>query len=145
MSHFPSSLSLRPSALQGTRAGVHRTAADTMIKKQSEPLFSYGTLRYKDVQLSTFGRVLEGHAGMLRGYKVTTLSITNPEVVAVSGELEHPVAEFTGNPKDFVEGRVFYLTPVELAKSDEYESADYQRIKVTLHSGQQAWTYIAKT
>lgn len=109
-----------------------------------EPLFSYGTLRYKEVQISTFGRELEGHPDTLKGYKLTMLTITNPEVVALSGEANHPVVEHTGNPEDSVEGMVFYITAEELVKSDQYESADYQRTEITLESGENAWIYVAR-
>ena len=48
-------------------------------------LFSYGTLRLRNVQLALFGRELEGQADALPGYSVSPLEITDPEVIATSG------------------------------------------------------------
>lgn len=38
-------------------------------------LFSYGTLQYESVQLSTFGRKLSGAADSLLGYKLEKIKI----------------------------------------------------------------------
>lgn len=106
-------------------------------------LFSYGTLRQRDVQLSTFGRELVGTPDRLPGYTVSVLRITDPEVVAVSGLEYHPVVRATGSPDDGVEGVAFELTDAELASADEYEVADYTRALVPLVSGASAWVYAA--
>lgn len=108
----------------------------------SEKLFSYGTLRYEEVQLSTFGRRLEGQSDTLKGYKLSQLQITNPDVIAKSGEIIHPVLISTGNENDNVEGTVLAITAHELAAADQYEVSDYKRVEVMLASGMYAWVYI---
>jgi gamma-glutamylcyclotransferase (GGCT)/AIG2-like uncharacterized protein YtfP len=45
---------------------------------------------------------------------------------------------------DRVPGTVFEITPAELAAADAYEVADYERIAVTLASGQGAWVYVQR-
>jgi gamma-glutamylcyclotransferase (GGCT)/AIG2-like uncharacterized protein YtfP len=107
-------------------------------------LFSYGTLRQAEVQLATFGRRLDGAEDVLPGYRLDVLTISNPEVVGVSGIEQHPVATPTGSQSDRVPGMVFEVTAEELASADAYEDADYRRIQVTLASGLQAWLYVAR-
>ncbi|WP_342342087.1 hypothetical protein [Pseudoalteromonas lipolytica] len=51
-----------------------------------EKLFSYGTLQYKQVQLDTFGRLLEGQPATLTGYIVGEIEITDPAVLKSSGQ-----------------------------------------------------------
>ena len=51
------------------------------------PLFSYGTLQLPEVQRATYGRLLEGRADILCGYRLAPLTITDPGVVALSGEI----------------------------------------------------------
>ena len=110
-----------------------------------EWVFSYGTLRQPDVQLGSYGRLLEGLDDQLTGYRLETLAITDPGVVELSGSAEHPVAVFTGDPADVVSGTRFALTTDELRVTDRYESADYRRIGVDLASGTRAWLYVAKS
>ena len=45
-------------------------------------LFSYGTLQEERVQLSTFGRRLEGHRDELVGFERSTVKITDPYLAA---------------------------------------------------------------
>jgi hypothetical protein len=110
----------------------------------SEWVFSYGTLRLPAVQHANYGRLLDGVADRLPGYRLEFLAISNPEVVTVSGIAEHPVAMPTENPTDQVDGTRFALSEAELFATDGYESADYRRIAVTLASGTPAWIYIAR-
>ncbi len=110
----------------------------------AERLFSYGTLRQAEVQLATFGRTLQGTEDALPGYRLDVLTISNPDVVGVSGVEQHPVAVPTGSASDQVPGMVFEVTAEELASADVYEDADYRRIQVTLASGLQAWLYVAR-
>jgi gamma-glutamylcyclotransferase (GGCT)/AIG2-like uncharacterized protein YtfP len=110
----------------------------------SEKLFSYGTLQFESVQLSTFGRKLNGVNDVLAGYYFSQLKITNPDVIKASGMAVHPVLMRTGNEKDEVDGMVFDITPQELAQADQYEEKDYKRVSVQLRSGVQAWVYVAK-
>ena len=105
-------------------------------------LFSYGTLRQKNVQLATFGRELEGRQDALVGFARSMIAITDPEVVATSGETYHPIVARTGDPADEVDGMVFRITAAELAAADSYEVSDYRRIAVTLKSGSEAFVYV---
>ena len=106
-------------------------------------LFAYGTLQQDRVQLSTFGRLLDGHADALVGYERSLVTIENPEFVAASGTAQHATVTFTGKQGDRVSGTVFEVTDDELAAADEYErAAAYIRVPVTLASGKQAWVYV---
>jgi gamma-glutamylcyclotransferase (GGCT)/AIG2-like uncharacterized protein YtfP len=108
-------------------------------------LFSYGTLRDPAVQRATFGRELTGHDDQLPGYAVRMLEITDPEVLAVSGQTHHPILVETDDEADSVPGAVFELTDDELVAADGYEVDDYHRVLVSLASGVRAWVYVAKT
>lgn len=77
-------------------------------------LFSYGTLRYENVQLATFGRKLTGQADSLPGYFLKTIQIKDPDVIKKSGEAVHSIIHFSGNPKDQVTGVVFKISLEEL-------------------------------
>lgn len=109
---------------------------------QTENLFSYGTLRIEEVQLSTFGRRLEGRPAVLEGYRLVMIRIEDQDFVKKSGSADHRNIEFTGNPSDFVEGFVFSVTKKELEQSDDYEPTGYKRIIVRLRSGLDAWVYL---
>lgn len=111
---------------------------------QIEKIFSYGTLRDPKVQLNVFNRVLQGKTAQLSGFKLEYLSISNPEVVAISGSAIHPVLVRTDLVSDTVDGMVFEITPNELQACDKYESADYQRVDAQLVSGEHTWIYLAK-
>ncbi|MGO4738581.1 gamma-glutamylcyclotransferase family protein [Bosea sp. 2KB_26] len=105
-------------------------------------LFSYGTLRQSNVQLAIFGRELEGRDDALVGFSSTTVEITDPEVVATSGETHHPIVTRSGNPADEVAGTVFSITAAELTAADSYEVSDYRRVAVRLRSGTEAYVYV---
>jgi hypothetical protein len=51
----------------------------------TELLFSYGTLRQREVQLSTLGRMLDGHLDAIVGVDLDYVMITDPHVIATSG------------------------------------------------------------
>ncbi|GAA0412826.1 hypothetical protein GCM10009530_76700 [Microbispora corallina] len=106
-------------------------------------LFSYGTLRQRDVQLSVFGREVIGTPDALPGYRLSMVEITDPHVVAVSGATHHPILQATGRADDVVEGTALRLSEDELAAADEYEVDDYRRVLVPLASGLQGWVYAA--
>lgn len=108
-----------------------------------EPLFSYGTLQQADVQQEQFGRLLDGTADTLNGFRVGRIMISDPEVVRQSGASHHPALVASGEPSDQIAGVLFELTGGELAAADEYEAADYVRTRVTLESGREAWIYVA--
>lgn len=106
-------------------------------------LFSYGTLQFPEVQRANFGRLLEGEPDLLRGYRLGTVTIDDPEVAAESGAAEHPVAIATGIATDEITGMVFRITPRELAAADAYEVDAYVRRGVALASGRYAFAYVA--
>jgi hypothetical protein len=104
-------------------------------------LFSYGTLRQEAVQMSTFGRVLQGHADELVGFERSLLRIEDPQFVATSGKAHHWIVKFNGRHESRVSGTAFEISDDELARADHYEPAPYERIATTLASGKQAWVY----
>lgn len=105
-------------------------------------LFSYGTLQLEDVQLSTFGRRLQGQKDELPRFEQSSLKIEDPQMVGISGNTHHANVKFTGDAASRVPGMVFEITDDELASVDEYEIAfSYTRVAVMLASGRQAWLY----
>lgn len=106
-------------------------------------LFSYGTLQQEDVQLSTFGRRLNGQRDELLRFEQSLVRIDDPLVVAAVGKTHHANVAFNGNEESSVPGKVFEITDAELASVDEYEATFlYQRVAVMLASGRQAWVYV---
>jgi len=105
-------------------------------------LFSYGTLRQSEVQLATFGRLLEGRPDALTGYRLEPLRISNPEVVRLSGKAVHRIACRTCSAADRVEGTVFLISRAELEAADAYEVDVYARIETELASGARAFVYV---
>lgn len=110
---------------------------------QSEYLFTYGTLQLEEVQLSTFGRKLQGKPDALVGYRLVMIKIPDEDFVAKSGTADHRNLQFTGDASDLVEGKVFAVTLEELKKSDVYEPEGYQRVLVQCRSGLKAWIYLS--
>jgi gamma-glutamylcyclotransferase (GGCT)/AIG2-like uncharacterized protein YtfP len=114
----------------------------TSEEKETEHLFSYGTLQEEAVQLATFNRRLAGQPDALDGYRLALIPIQNQNVVARSSATHYRNAQFTGNAADCIEGTVFRVTQQELEQADVYEApADYQRVLVQLRSGRKAWVY----
>jgi gamma-glutamylcyclotransferase (GGCT)/AIG2-like uncharacterized protein YtfP len=106
-------------------------------------LFSYGTLQQANVQLSTFGRLLQGQRDELLGFEPSLVRIEEPHVVATSGKTHHANVTFNGRNDSRVSGTVFEITDAELAAADQYEQlAAYQRVTAMLASGKQAWVYV---
>jgi len=105
-------------------------------------LFSYGTLRLPDVQMTSFGRLLGGSDDVMPGYRTDLLEITDPDVLATSGERFHPIVVPSEDPADEVAGTLFQISEEELWAADAYEVADYARTQVRLTSGAEAWVYI---
>ena len=106
-------------------------------------LFSYGTLQREEVQRSTFGRRLQGHADQLPGFESSLVKIEDPQVVATSGQTHHANVTFNGRDDSRVSGTVFEVTDDELAAADRYEQlAAYERVTAILASGKQAWVYV---
>ncbi|QDY78088.1 gamma-glutamylcyclotransferase family protein [Streptomyces qinzhouensis] len=108
-------------------------------------LFSYGTLQLPQVQLSQFGRLLDGTPDALGGRRMTTIRITDPAVIEASGTDLHPLVVASPDPAEYVEGQVFELSDTELAMADAYEVDDYVRVGVTLRSGTRAWAFLERT
>jgi hypothetical protein len=111
---------------------------------RSERLFSYGTLQLENVQRETFGRLLDGEADALVGYRRELVEITDPDVLAKSGERFHPIVMRSGDAADRVAGTVFLITQDELLAADGYEVSDYQRVSAELASGLTAWVYVKR-
>ena len=109
--------------------------------KVTAHLFSYGTLQTESVQLSTFGHRLDGNPDALIGYRLRMIQIMDQEFVATSGAEYHRNLVFTGNPSDGVDGTVFAVTEQELKQADAYEPDGYERVRVKLRSGTEAWVY----
>ena len=107
----------------------------------TESLFSYGTLRQEDVQLATFGRRLAGQPDALVGYALKIIQIQDRSFAAKNGAHQRTL-QFTGSASDVVEGAALALTRQELDQADEYEPDDYERVRVQLRSGLDAWVYL---
>jgi len=110
----------------------------------TENLFSYGTLQQEEVQLETFGRKLDGKQDALTGYKLVMITVTDEAFVTKSGTANHRNLQFTGNSSDVLEGMVFKVTTSELEQADAYEPEGYERVKVQLRSGGNAWVFVHK-
>jgi gamma-glutamyl AIG2-like cyclotransferase len=104
-------------------------------------LFSYGTLQQEAVQMSTFGRLLQGLPDELVGFEQSLLRIEDAQFVATSGKTCHSIVKFNGRNDSRVSGTVFEISDSELADADRYEPAGYKRISAMLASGKQAWVY----
>jgi len=105
-------------------------------------LFSYGTLQLASVQLSSFGRLLDGDDDAMTGYRTDMVEITDPDVLRQSGQRFHPLVVPSSRDGDEVAGKVFRITASELAAADAYEVSDYRRIEVSLKSGRRAFVYV---
>ncbi|MGB3697000.1 MAG: gamma-glutamylcyclotransferase family protein [Gordonia sp. (in: high G+C Gram-positive bacteria)] len=105
-------------------------------------LFSYGTLMDPAVQEGVFGRPMPTAPDSLPGFRVETVRITDPEVVALSGLGVHLLLR-AGRPEERVAGARLELDDAGLAAADDYEVDDYRRVEVTLTSGCRAWVYLA--
>ena len=108
-------------------------------------LFSYGTLQLPSVQQEKYGRLLEGAADALPGYRIEPIDIDDADVVRLSGKSRHPIARRTGDPDDRIAGIVYLLTEAELAATDAYEVEPYVRVEVTLLSGRTAFAYVLES
>ena len=105
-------------------------------------LFSYGTLRQANVQMATFGRLLDGTPDALPGYRLAPMPIHDPKVVETSGLATHSIAVPSGDPEDRIEGLKFEISEAELAAADDYEVAGIDRIEAALASGARAFVYV---
>lgn len=109
----------------------------------NEYLFSYGTLQKDKVQLETFGRLLNGSKDTLTGYKLSTIKITDEDVLSKSEQEYHLIAIPSELETDTIDGVIFEITHEELLAADGYETDAYKREKPTFKSGREAWVYVA--
>lgn len=106
-------------------------------------LFSYGSLQQEEVQLSTFGRKLNGEPDLLNGYEPSLVKITDHAVAERLKRTHHDNIKNTGDDWSSVQGTAFDVTDDELVKADTFEKQyHYKRINVTLASGNDAWVYV---
>src|SRR5215468_4000215 len=95
-------------------------------KNDYELLFSYGTLQRSEIQVSTFGRLLDGRPDQIPGYEIALIPIADPATAIALGMTHYQNIKFTGRNEDIIEGTVFRVTREELEQSDDYEiDADY--------------------
>jgi uncharacterized protein (DUF1810 family)/gamma-glutamylcyclotransferase (GGCT)/AIG2-like uncharacterized protein YtfP len=98
-------------------------------------LFSYGMLQQPEVQLCTFGRLLQGQIDELSGYELTQVKIRDACYANII---------INGKTDGQVRGVVYEVAEAELAAADRYEqNADYRRTLLVLASGKKAWVYRA--
>ena len=94
------------------------------------------------MQLAVFGREVAGAADAVIGYRLETVTITDPSAIAISGKSEHTILEPTGRDDDRVEGVALEINEAELRLADVYEDATYKRVKAPLRSGASGWVYV---
>ncbi|MEV5508086.1 GDSL-type esterase/lipase family protein [Streptomyces orinoci] len=114
--------------------------APTVTESRPHTLFSFGTLLDPRVQTALFGRPVPSSPASLAGHATRPLTITDPSVIATSGQEVHLTLE--RRIGSTVEGGVLHLTDRELAAADDYEVDDYVRRRVLLSSGESAWAYL---
>jgi len=105
-------------------------------------LFSYGTLQLEHIQMKNFGRLLQGADDILTGFKMESFEIADRATVQLIGQSTLFTLVESGNAKDEVRGKVFYINEKELLAADDYEEDDYRRVEVVLKSGTKAWVYV---
>ncbi len=97
-------------------------------------LFVYGTLQLPEIQLLVLGRALPGTPDVLDDYEKTTITLESNT---------YPIIRPKAGTS--ITGQVLTVTADDLPKLDLYETAAYQRVRVTLRSGLTAWVYCAPT
>jgi gamma-glutamylcyclotransferase (GGCT)/AIG2-like uncharacterized protein YtfP len=95
-----------------------------------EKLFVYGTLMDPKVQQEVLGRLASLHDDKLIDFEKST--------IVINGNIYPIAVSKTGSS---ISGKVIEATPKEIILMDEYETDAYQRIKVTLDSGEMSWVY----
>ncbi len=108
-----------------------------------EYLFSYGTLQKEKVQKDLFGRIVAGSADVLKGYKLSTIEITDETFLSQGEGKYQKTVVISDSENDVVDGTALEITGGELLIADKYEPGNYKRIKVMLASGKEAWLYAA--
>ncbi|WP_159501692.1 gamma-glutamylcyclotransferase family protein [Microbacterium sp. 18062] len=115
-----------------------------MAAPADQLLFAYGALQHPDVQLDTFGRLVETDDDVLPGYALLYIEAEDTRTANPSGTTVLPVLRRTDGPRDKVVGIVLSLTADELDAADEYQMSLYRRTPVTLASGRAAWVYVGR-
>ena len=103
-------------------------------------LFSYGTLRDRDVQLAVFGRALPGTPDELLGFARKTIEVSDAAFAAANGSTQ-AIVQYTGRDNDRTPGTVLELSDEELAMADAYEPPGYRRIEARFGTGRRGWVY----
>jgi hypothetical protein len=106
-------------------------------------LFSYGTLQKEKVQQDLFGRILAGSADVLRGYKISTIEITDEKFLSKGEGKFQKTLIISGDKNDIINGIALEVNGEELLITDKYEPKNYKRTEVMLESGKKAWIYVA--
>lgn len=120
----------------------------SMQTTQPADLFSFGTLMLPAVQDSLFGGPVPQAPALLLGHGVVDVSITDPEVIRLSGsDLHRGLAR---RVEGEVAGAVLSLTDEQLAAADAYEVDAYVRRHVLVSfpgdgaaAPSTAWAYVA--
>lgn len=107
----------------------------------AENLFSYGTLQKNDVQLKLFGRLLHGTKDILEGYKICLIEIKDETFLAKGEDKFQKTLVPSKDEAEIIEGTILEISETELVLADKYEPENYQRVKITLKSGKDAWIY----
>ncbi len=106
------------------------------------PLFSYGMLQDEQVQLSLFGRRLEGQRDYLPGYEKALARVVDPEFARTRGRAHHAILGPAREDAAQVAGTAFAVTDSELELADRFEPVEYRRVRARLASGRRAWVYV---
>jgi len=97
-----------------------------------ENLFVYGALKDPEFQKKIFGRAVQGVPDVLPGYVRSSIEVNGNT---------YPVA--MPNEKGEMDGLVIMIGPDEMAHIEAFEETTYEKKRVTLKSGRQAWVYVA--
>lgn len=99
-----------------------------------EKVFVYGTLRKSEIRKQVTGRTIPiGIFDKIQGFELSTVNY---------GKYTYPALMTRLGSKEIVEGEIIDVTENELIMLDQYEGELYQRKKVILESGIEAWVYV---
>ena len=93
-------------------------------------LFAYGTLQQPAVQQLLLGRELASTPDVLDDYEKISITL---------GSTAYPIIQPQAGAE--VSGLLLSVEADDLPKLDHYETAAYQRVRVTLRSGVDAWVF----
>ncbi len=86
---------------------------------------------------------MHGTKDSLEGYTISTIEIKDESFLAKGEDKFQQTLVAMNNNHDTIEGTVFEISGEELQQTDRYEPDNYQRIKIVLRSGKEAWIYVA--